>query len=373
MTDQVDFLIVGGGIAGAGLGAELARRGRVLVIEMEGQPGYHATGRSVAFWTETYGGPLIQPLTAASGPLMRQPEAGMGDAPFLSARGALHVGRESDRPVRDAMLAEFAGSSVDLNALDGAALAARVPGLRPDWVLGIDEPSCEDIDAAALHGAMLSAIRRQGSRVQGDCRLLSAQREGDGWLAQTSAGPVACGVLVNAAGAWADEVARACGVGPVGITPLRRTVVQLRIDPAAPDDLPVILDLAGSFYFKPVAGGRVWLSPHDEAPSDPCDAAPEELAVAQAIDRFQQVVDWRVEAVERRWAGLRSFAPDRLPIYGFDPFARGFFWCAGQGGWGIQTALAAAKMAAALATGEAPESSVAAIDASVFDPGRFEI
>ena len=161
-------------------------------------------------------------------------------------------------------------------------------------------------------------------------------------------------MLVNAAGAWADKVAALAGERPVGIRPYRRTLVQLRVDPPAPAGLPLVVDAAGRFYFKPEAGGRLWLSPHDETPCEPCDCAPEELDVAVAIDRLREVVDWRVRAVERKWAGLRSFAPDRLPVYGFSPSRRGFFWCAGQGGFGIQTAPAAARLAADLLLGRTP-------------------
>ena len=173
-------------------------------------------------------------------------------------------------------------------------------------------------------------------------------------------------MLVNAAGAWADEVAALAEVPPLVITPYRRTVVQLRTAPAPPAELPLVLDLGGQFYFKPEAG-KLWLSPHDEAPSPPCDAAPEELAVAEAIDRFEGVVDWQIERVEHKWAGLRSFAPDRLPVYGFDPGHPRFFWCVGQGGFGIQTAPAAADLAARLLLGEAPGT----VDPAPFLPGRF--
>jgi D-arginine dehydrogenase len=163
-------------------------------------------------------------------------------------------------------------------------------------------------------------------------------------------------------------VAIACGVRPLGIRAYRRTVAQLRTEPAPPAGLPMVADIAGRFYFKPETGGRLWLSPHDETATDPCDAAPDELDVALAIDRFERVVDWRVAAVERRWAGLRSFAPDRLPVYGFaEP---GFFWCAGQGGFGIQTAPAAAALAAALLLGR--DAALPGVDPARFAPGRFD-
>jgi D-arginine dehydrogenase len=173
-------------------------------------------------------------------------------------------------------------------------------------------------------------------------------------------------VLVNAAGAWADQVASACGVTPVGLAPKRRTMVQLGVARGGLKDLPLVNDSKGRFYFKGEGDRSIWLSPHDEIATDPCDAAPEEIDVATAIDRFQGVVDWPVEKVERKWAGLRTFAPDRLPVYGFDPRESAFFWCAGQGGFGIQTSPAASRMAGALLLGEEPE-----LDPGPFAPSRF--
>jgi D-arginine dehydrogenase len=188
---------------------------------------------------------------------------------------------------------------------------------------------------------------------------------------ETSGGAFETGVVVDAAGAWADEIAAMAGVAPVGIQPYRRTIAQLRVDPPAPADLPLVIDALGRFYFKPEAGGRLWVSPHDETACGPCDCAPEEYDVALAIDRLQRVVDWRVERVEHSWAGLRSFAPDRLPVYGYAPGRRDFFWFAGQGGFGIQTAPAAARIAAALLLGIAPDAMVAGIDPGPYAPGRF--
>jgi len=359
MTDmpRYDVAIAGGGIAGASLAAALAPHARVVVLEAEAMPGLHATGRSAAFWSETYGGPAIQPLTTASGAALR-------DGGFLEPLGSLHIGRREDEGAADAFLAEFVGSAVELVRIDPAS---RIPGLRPDWTIGVMEPSCAYIDVAALHGHYLKVARTGGATIVTDAGIRSGARQDGGWTIDTPAGCFAATVLVNAAGAWADEVAIRCGMRPIGIRPYRRTMVQLRTDPPAPSGLPHVADIAGRFYFKPEAGGRLWLSPHDEIPTDPCDAAPEEIDVAVAIDRFERAVDWRVAAVERRWAGLRSFAPDRLPVYGFaEP---GFFWCAGQGGFGIQTAPAAAAMAAALVLGQVPD--VTGVDAERYMPGRF--
>lgn len=353
---KVDVAIVGAGIAGAGLAAALAPHARVVLIEGEDAPGYHSTGRSAAFWSETYGGPAIQPLTTASG---------LDLAPFLQPLGSLHIGRAEDAAAIDALLAEFGDSPVVLNPVDPATI---VPGLRPGWTLGIMEPSCAYIDVAGLHASRLATAKRHGATLMTRAMLIGVTHEGSRWRLATSGGSVDADIVVDAAGAWADQVAAMCGVRPHGIRPYRRTVVQLRTDPQAPAGLPHVADIAGRFYFKPEAGGRLWLSPHDETPCDPCDAAPEEFDVALAIDRFEGAVDWRVTALERRWAGLRSFAPDRRPVYGFDADVPGFFWCAGQGGFGIQTAPAASALAAALILGTTPP---AGLDPDLYAPTRF--
>jgi D-arginine dehydrogenase len=358
MSFNFDIVIIGAGMAGASLAAELAGHASVLLLEAEDQPGYHSTGRSAAFWSESYGGPFIQPLTTASGPFLDE----LG---FLKPRGALHIAD----PEGLAMLAEMEsehGGRIVFERLDRAGLEARLPGLRHGWVAGLIEPSCADIDVAGLHAFYLAEARRKGARLATGAEVRALARDSDGWTVASAAGPFGGRMVVNAAGAWADRIAAMAGAAPVGLQPYRRTLSQLRIAPLAPPDLPLVIDALGRFYFKPEAGGRLWLSPHDESPCDPCDCAPEELDVAIAIDRLERVVDWTVERVEHSWAGLRSFAPDRRPVYGFDPAAPGFFWCAGQGGFGIQTAPAAAKLAAALLLGRTPE-----LDPRPYLPSRF--
>ena len=355
-----DIAIVGAGIAGATLAAAIGSRASVLILEAESAPGYHATGRSAAFWSETYGGPAIQPLTSAS-------RAAFDAGGFLEPLGSLHIGRAADAARIDAFLAAFDGK-VALSRVDPRA---TIPGLRDDWTLGVLEASCAYIDVAGLHAAAIAATRRGGGTIVTDAALQSAEQRDGAWTLATAAGEYRARILVNAAGAWADPVARLAGVRPLGITPYRRTVVQLRTDPVAPATLPHVADIGGGFYFKPEAGGRLWVSPHDETETQACDAQPEELDVAIAIDRFEHVVDWRVTQVERRWAGLRSFAPDRRPVYGFDRDLPGFFWCAGQGGFGIQTAPAAAMVAAALLLGRSPDDAIAGIDLAQYSPARF--
>jgi D-arginine dehydrogenase len=371
MSDRADIAIIGAGIAGSSLAAEVAPYASVLLIEAEDQPGLHSTGRSAAFWSETYGGPLIQPLTSASGPLLANPDEDFSDRSLLKRRGAIHIAEGAGLPVLDKLAAEFAGSQIALQRLDRKELEAAIPGLREGWTAGLLESSCADIDVAALHSACLRRARRHGAILVTGARLERAQPRPEGWRIQTSGGSFEARLLVDAAGAWADEVAQMAGVPGLGIQPYRRTIAQLRVNPPAPADLPLVIDASGRFYFKPEAGGRLWLSPHDESPCAASDCAAEELDVALAIHRLQQVVDWKVERVEHSWAGLRSFAPDRLPVYGFAPGNPDFFWCAGQGGFGIQTAPAAAKMAAALLLGRTPDPLVANIDPAPYSPQRF--
>jgi D-arginine dehydrogenase len=364
MTTAFDIAVIGAGIAGASIAAELAPHARVVVLEAEDAPGYHTTGRSAAFWEECYGGPDIVPLTLASGPELRR--LGM-----LSPRGALYIAREGDAEAVDRFLATFAGTGVSIERLGRQALADQVPGLRADWTQALAEPACADIDVAGLHQHYLALARQGGAQLRTRARVEGLLRNGGGWrIAVTHGQELRAGIVVNAAGAWADPLADLAGARALGIQPLRRTVAQLRTSPVAPGTLPLVLDINGGFYFKP-EGGRLWLSPHDETPSLPCDAAPEEIDVAMAIDRFEQVVDWRIEAVERKWAGLRSFAPDRRPVYGFDPLVSDFFWFAGQGGYGIQTAPAAARLASQLLLGHPRDAMTQALDEHLYSPARF--
>ena len=351
-----DVIIIGGGIAGASLGAEIAASRRTLIVEAEDQCGYHATGRSAAFYLESYGGPEVARLTRASHDFLSGHH-------FLRVRGDLHIARGN--------LPELP-PGVDSRIVERAELERMIPGIRAEWRRALLEPGCADIDVAALHSAFQRRFRRDGGTIATRARLTRAKRISNRWTLELADGSQLTGeLLVNAAGAWADPVAQSCGVEPLGIQPKRRTMVQLRVGRSGLKTLPLVDDSDGTFYFKGEGDSSVWLSPHDEIETGPCDAAPEEIDIATAIDRFEAVVDWPVERVERSWAGLRTFARDRLPVYGFDSGAAGFFWCAGQGGFGIQTSPAAAKLAASLLLGEAPDPVVADIDPALFSPHRF--
>lgn len=358
-----DIAIVGAGMAGASLAAEIGDAARVTLIEAESQPGYHSTGRSAAFWSETYGGPAVQPLTTAS-------YAYLAAHRFLTDRGAIYLADAQGMAGIEELIRDF-GDKVRLVRLDVGELDDRLKGLRAGLAGGLAEPSCCDIDVAALHTHYLAWARRKGVRLLTDARVQTLEHDGESWRIATTAGEVRATTIVNAAGAWAGEIATMAGAQPIAITPYRRTVVQLAIDPPAPADMPLVMDAAENFYFKPEAGGRIWLSPHDETPSAACDSAPEELDIAIAIDRLEKIVDWRIVRKERAWAGLRSFAPDRVPVYGFDGIAPGFFWFAGQGGFGIQTAPAAAMIGAALLLGREMPAVARDIDTGRYSPGRF--
>ncbi|HVF36940.1 MAG TPA: FAD-binding oxidoreductase [Sphingomicrobium sp.] len=363
--NDVDVLIVGGGIAGASLGARLAGDQRVTIIETEDLCGRHATGRSAAFWQASLGGDTPERrLSLASKPMFDANWPGSA-TPLLRARGGVHL----TGPCGEAFdeIGDLSGEFAPVH-LDRAQLDALIPGMRGQWTGAWYEESCADIEVAAFHNACLAEHRRRGGAVQTDTALLSATRTRNGWQVETTTGSFQAKVIVNAAGAWGDEVAERAGVAPLGLEPRRRTVVQLRVGRTGLRELPFVTDLHQSFYFKGEGDYSVWVCPLDETVVDPCDAAPEELDVAIAIDRFEQAVDWPVEAVERKWAGLRTFAPDRGMKFGFDPQAPGFFWCVGQGGMGIQTAPAASLLCAALIKDEPLPGELAGIEAEDFAP-----
>ncbi|MFM9851839.1 MAG: NAD(P)/FAD-dependent oxidoreductase [Sphingomonadaceae bacterium] len=358
-----DVAIIGAGMAGASLAAEVAKTASVLMLEAEAIPGYHATGRSASFWHESYGGPGVLPLTSASG-------GWLSENGFLAPRGAVTLGRAEDGDVMAAFERSFAEKGLSFVALAGEALTSHIVGLRPEWSHGLGEPDCADIDVAALHAHYVKAAREAGAALMCNAVVTKLVFADGVWTIVTKAGEFRAASVVNAAGAWASEIAAMAGAMAITIAPFRRTIVQLRVDPLVSPTLPLVLDVNGKFYFKPGGGGRLWLSPHDETPCLAGDVAAEEIDIAIAIDQLQAVVDWRIEAVEHAWAGLRSFAPDRLPVYGYDPQMPRFFWCAGQGGFGIQTAPAAAKMAASLLLGTTPDAMVAHLDPRDYAPDR---
>jgi D-arginine dehydrogenase len=370
--DQYDVAIIGAGIAGAAAAANLPRHLRVLMLEAEGVPGFHATGRSAAVFSTIYGNASIRALSRASEPFLRTPPAGFADQPLVSPRGVLFIAR-ADQAEAMATLAEqldVAGATRRLSALQAAQ---RSPLLRSGYVAeALFEEAALDPDVNALHAGFLREARARGTTLVTDARLRALARSSAGWSLDTTAGPFETAVLINAAGAWADRVAEMGGVRPKRIRPLQRTVVLVdTAEPLSGAHGPFTVDVDEAFYFKPESGGLL-LSPADETPVEPGDVQPEELDVAIAIDRVERATTLTVRRIRNKWAGLRSFAPDRTPVVGFDPDAPNFFWLAGQGGYGIQTAPALGVLAAALVTeGRAPDPIVdQGLDLTSISPAR---
>jgi D-arginine dehydrogenase len=353
LSKPVDVIVLGAGMAGASLAATLAPTHRVVLLEKEDQPGLHATGRSAAMFFETYGNATVRALTRASRAFLQSPPAGFAANPLLQPRAALFVADETRLFLLDALAAEYASAAV-FAELDALEAAQQCPILREDWIAGaLLDPSGHDMDVAAIHLGYLRLGRQAGMRLVTGTGEFSLERVGGLWRVQTQAGEFAAPVVVNAGGAWADRIAIAAGVHPIGLQPLRRTAVLLPA-PAGHDiaGWPMVIDVEEEFYFKPDAG-KLLLSPANEDLMDPCDVMPDDIDVAIAVDRFENATTVQVTRVGHSWAGLRSFVPDRSPVAGFAADAEGFFWLAGQGGYGIQMAPALARAAAALLAGNA--------------------
>ncbi len=374
-TIKCDIAIIGAGIGGASAAAFLAPHAQVAILEAEATPGYHTTGRSAAFFAESYGGPAIRPLTIASRAFYLTPPDGFADHPLVGPRGALHVFAPGDEARAGGIAEDFARDIAGVRLLARDELLARVPVLRPERVAGaVLDPECRDMDVAAIHQGFLRRAKASGARLLVDARVAGLERTGRRWRVRLADGrEVAAAAVVDAAGAWADEVARLAGLAPLGLRPLRRTIVVFRPAHAAVDPgWPLVIDIDESFYFKPETG-RILASPADETPSPPCDAQPEEIDIATIVDRLERWTMLDVPRIENRWAGLRTFAPDRVPVVGPDPRAAGFFWCAGQGGYGIQTAPAMGRLTAAEVLGREPpaELTAAGVDPRRYRPARL--
>jgi D-arginine dehydrogenase len=352
MPEQADFLIIGGGIAGASAGYWLAPHGRVILLERESQPGYHSTGRSAAMFMESYGTPQVRALTMASRAFLEQPPTGFSDYPVLSPRGAMMVATQG----QDELLAEYWKSthaiSPSANLLDAAQTCALVPALRLDKVIGaVHEPDAVDMDVAALHQGYLRGLRRAGGPVVCNAEVTALRRSGETWQVQAGGIDYEAPVVLNAAGAWADVVAALAGVQGIGLEPRRRSAfIFAPTEGMVCSSWPLTIGIGEDWYFKPDAGMLLG-SPANADPVAPQDIQPEEIDIALAIDRLQSMTTLNIRRPTRTWAGLRSFVADGDLVGGFDSRAPGFFWVAAQGGYGIQTSAAMGEACAALARG----------------------
>jgi D-arginine dehydrogenase len=369
-----DFIVVGAGIAGASAAYELQQYGSVVLLEREPLPGQHTTGRSAAFLVDSYAGPVVRRLTRAGRGFFEHPPEGFVDAPLVTSNSVLWIGREDQRASLDEALANGCESGAELHEVSIAEAREICPILREDYVAGaVAEPSALHIDVAGLLEAFLRGFRRRGGAIATKAEVTRVERAGTAWEVDAGGQTLHAGVVVNAAGAWCDEVGRLAGARPIGLRPLRRTVITF--DGPADTDIrswPLVMDADEDFYLKP-EGALLLASPCDETPSEPCDAGAEDHEVALAADYVQRATTLEIRHIRNRWAGLRSFVADRGPVIGMDAEQPGLFWLGGQGGFGIMTSPAAARAAAGLIVDDALPEDLRAlgVTATMLSPERL--
>ncbi|GAA3512987.1 FAD-dependent oxidoreductase [Aeromicrobium panaciterrae] len=350
---QWDVLVIGGGIAGASVAYELAGVADVLLVDMESTLGHHATGRSAAMFLETYGGADVRAFTMASREFLESPPAEF-ESQLLRSRPLMQVARMGRGHVVKEVFADVSGIVGDVELVDEARARDLCPIVRSGVIeAGLYEPSAMEMDVDALHQGFVRGFRGRGGSVRRGCRVEQIERVGDRWTVSLGDGSwVSATTVVNAAGAWADHVAAVAGVRPLGFVPRRRTAFTT----AAPEDvalerLPMLYDVDESFYVKP-EGDQMLCSPADKTISKPVDARPDTLEIARSLDEIREVTTIPARSVRTSWAGLRTFSPDENLVVGADPDVAGFFWLAGQAGYGVQTSPALARFAAAAIVGD---------------------
>lgn len=367
---DTDIVVIGAGIAGASAAAALSRSASVVLLEMESQPGYHATGRSAAYFAPAYGNAVVRAFTRASENFYFDPPDGFSDVPLVRPRPSMFIASEAQLPILRTMQTEIEG----LTSLDAAAACSRVPILAGGYTkAALEDSSGGDMDVDAILQGYLRLFRRSGGELRRQQRASRLRQVEDQWQVETPDAVLRCSTVVNAAGAWADEVAASAGLGSVGLTPMRRTALVFPTPEQSDiEHWPLVVDAEEAFYFKPDAG-QLLLSPADETPTVPGDAQPEDLDVAIAVDRFMQATNVDVRRVTHSWAGLRTFAPDRTFVVGFDPRVKGFFWLAGQGGYGVQSAPGISEYVRHLVTGDTLDPDFAELTgfADAVSPGRL--
>ena len=355
-----DVAIVGAGIVGAAVAMRLAPTHRVLLLEGEARPGYHTTGRSAALFEEAYGPAPIRKLTRASRAFLESPPPGFAAAPLLQPRGCLFVAPQGRSAAIDEALAAALPGSVQ--EISPQRAIERCPALDRAWIERVlEEPGSMDMDVASIHQGYLRTAKQAGAALVCDARVTALARTGNMWKIDTSAGRFEAAHLVAAAGAWADEIGALAGAVPIGLVPKRRTAFVFE-QPAYAGTMagwPMVVDIDESFYFKPEAG-LLLASPADETPSAPCDAQPEDIDVAECAERIEAASALRIGRVKRKWAGLRCFVADKVPVLGPDPRAENFHWAAGVGGYGIMTSPAVGRIVAAGVCGQDLPDDIAA-------------
>lgn len=357
---SADFVVIGGGIAGASVAYELIAHGSVVLLEAESDCGYHSTGRSAAVMSENYGPPLWSRLVTATRSFLEQPPEGFTEASLLSDRGALFLALDSELETLDAQANELVRRGAKIERMTAQDAARHCPVIDASkFHSAIYEPDCKDVDTDALMSGYMRAIKRTGGEIRTNARVTAIRRNSTSWQLETESGSLECGVLINAAGGWVQQIANMAGLGHRNVVPFRRTAVTF--DPPKGSNIqswPMTFDIAETFYFKPEAG-RIMVSPVDMEPTEPTDAQADELETAIAIDRIHSFTTMTVASVKHKWGGLRTFAPDHEPVIGADPEDSSFIWLAGQGGNGVMACAASAQLAAAFAVGEDVPSDIA--------------
>lgn len=371
---STDIVVIGAGAAGTAAAAELAATHVVTLIERETQPAMHATGRSASVLSESSGHPVACGLARLSRPFFEQPPDGFCDHPLLSPRGLMWVGEADDERALDQLFADATLAATALHRLAASEVAALLPTFDQRAIAGggVHEPMAMAIDTAELIQANVRRTRAAGGTVHVTSEAIHIDRQIDQtWIVTAGESRWHTRHVVNAAGAWVDVVAERAGIAPIGFAALRRTAALV----PAPDDVaawPLVMDVAGRYYCEPESGGLL-ISPADETALDPCDAQADELDVALALERVAEASGLNLRSVRRAWAGLRTFAPDRVPVLGEEPLAPGFWWLAGQGGAGIKTAPAMAQLLATQIGGSPwpADAESFGVTAAALSPARF--
>jgi len=354
--ETADFIIIGGGIAGASAGYELRETGKVVILEKECQPGYHTTGRSAAIFQKGYNGgdPALHALIKASEDFLRNPPNGFTSHPLLSPRDLFYITTRENAGALGKLRHNLSEINVGITLLDHQETRQALPHIAEEYQdSALREQDVADIDVSALHEGYLRAIKSSGGKVISNAEVKNLRRQKGPWHVTSTQGEFCAPIIINAAGAWVDQIAEMANISPINIQPLRRTMalidIPLDIQPAK-DDWPIVMDAAEKFYFKPNSG-KILITPADQNLTVPCDAQPEEIDIAHAAHCLEKATNMAVNKIDHSWAGLRNHVADGHPVVGFDPQEDGFFWLAGQGGFGIKTAPAMGRITAALIMG----------------------
>ena len=376
LTHDCEILIIGSGIAGASCGYFVTtgdHAPKTIMLEAESVPAYHTTGRSAAFMLPLYGGEYVAPVTKYSKQFYQQPPKGFTETKLISPRGALHIARPEQLSSLKAYYEQISSECEGGKWHSAAEVCGLVPLLSENYVAGgVFEPECYDLDVSAIHSSFLRGFKANGGELFTDAEAIKIEPDGEWWLVTSKAGVFKTKTIVNAAGAWGDGVAKMAGLPAIGLNPLRRTVTVFPVEDSVDKNWPLVLDVDEGFYFRP-EGANILATPADETPSAPCDAQPEEEDVAKTIYDMEQATGQTINTIINKWAGLRTFTPDRVPAIGFAPDNENFFWCVGQGGFGIQTAAGFGRMSADIILNVPTDNSLnnLEVDVKAFSPERF--